>query len=116
MRPLELDHPNRKLANEPRRGCLLPSRFLAETQEGNDFSRSSYSSPEDVAVRGVLRLGRTLPEDRLRRSPFGILFKMPTTTTELSRNENEPDKAHPAGPYAGTDRQQSGIGRNRFKI
>jgi hypothetical protein len=48
----------------------------------------------------------------LRRSPFGILFKMPTTTTELPKNENEPAKANPDGPYAGTDRQQSGIGRN----
>jgi len=74
-----------------------------------------YSRLADVAARETLRLGRTLPGDRLRRSPFGILFKMPTTTTELPKNKNEPAKANPDGPNAGTDRQQSGIGRNSEK-
>jgi hypothetical protein len=30
--------------------------------------------------------GRTPPENRLRRISFGILFKMPITTTKLSKN------------------------------
>jgi hypothetical protein len=61
-------------------------------------------------------LGRTLPGSRLRRLPFGILFKMPITTTKLSTNENEPamDEAI-AGPYAGTEPGISGIGRDRPK-
>jgi hypothetical protein len=109
MRPLELDHPNRKLANEPCLGCRAP--FPIFTGKAT-IILALYSCLADVAVHETLRLGRTLPEDRLRRSPFGILFKMPTTTTELPKNENEPAKANPDGPYAGTDRQQSGIGRN----
>ena len=32
-------------------------------------------------------LGRTPPDSVLRTEPFGILFKMPTTTTKLSRNK-----------------------------
>ena len=34
--------------------------------------------------------GRTPPETRLRRISFGILFKMPITTTKLSKNYDSP--------------------------
>jgi hypothetical protein len=61
-------------------------------------------------------LGRTPPENRLRRVSFGILFKMPITTTKLSTNENEPAKDEAfASPYAGTEPGISGIGRDRPK-
>ena len=37
-------------------------------------------------------LGRTPPDSVLRTEPFGILFKMPTTTTKLSRNKTSRSK------------------------
>ena len=37
-------------------------------------------------------LGRTPPDSVLRTEPFGILFKMPTTTTKLSRNTTSRSK------------------------
>jgi hypothetical protein len=59
--------------------------FLALINQGRRTRLSPHASPPS--------LGRTLPESRLRRLSFGILFKMPITTTKLSTNENEPTMA-----------------------
>ncbi len=80
---------------------ISPPRFPANDTPGrNDFSRSfRIGRPVGRQIRH--RLGRTLPESRLRRLPFGILFKMPTTTTGLSMNENEPARREPCRPVRG---------------
>ena len=51
--------------------------------------------------------GRTPPENRLRRISFGILFKMPITTTKLSKNGNGPTMDKPLPAVFGYRSQES---------
>ena len=81
MRPLELDHPNRVLANEPGSECSPagPSDCLPRTRKTRpDITiLALFRSPALRIARmtRLLSLGRTLPESRLRRLPFGILSR-----------------------------------------
>ena len=150
MRPFELDHPNRVLANRVTAEPALRGnheRLFTAGSIRDLFSRCSsvldhrrqarrhhpepYDYPDSLAglpppgnqglfllscqgrhpaeIRGMppLSLGRTPPGTVLRTGPFGILFKMPiTTTTKLSRNDTSRhrdvhqmnDATHDAGP------------------
>ena len=81
MRPLELDHPNRVLANEPGFECSPagPSDCLPRMRKTRpDITiLALFRSPALRMNRTarLLSLGRTLPESRLRRVPFGILSR-----------------------------------------
>jgi hypothetical protein len=90
------------LASEPDSSELSPNhliawRFSPKTEEPcsvriyDYFSLFFQGSRIRIAPHTIsLGLGRTLSERRLRRLPFSILFKMPITTTKLSKNENAP--------------------------
>jgi hypothetical protein len=90
------------LASEPDSSELSPNhliawRFSPKTEEPcsvriyDYFSLFFQGCRLRLAPNAIsLGLGRTLPERRLRRLPFSILFKMPITTTKLSKNENAP--------------------------
>jgi len=81
------------LANEPDADLLPPDYLIAlcDHRELSPARRFSlfFRGPSPAVSRATRSpsLGRTLPESRLRRLPFGILFKMPTTTTKLSKNK-----------------------------
>ena len=89
-------------------GSRPPRKSADDTPGCNDFlALAGFRPVHEGRPKPAYRLGRTLPEDRLRRSPFGILFKMPTTTTGLSRNENEPARREPCRPVRGNRSRES---------
>ena len=81
MRPLELDHPNRVLADEPGFECSPagPSDCLPRMRKTRpDITiLALFRSPalRPGRTTELLSLGRTLPESRLRRLSFGILSR-----------------------------------------
>ena len=97
MRPLELDHPNRVLANEPGSECSPagPSNCLPQTRRARPGITilALFRSPAlriDRTTR-LLSLGRTLPESRLRRLPFGILSRcqLPRPNCQRTKRADE---------------------------
>ena len=97
MRPLELDHPNRVLADEPGSECSPagPSDCLPRMRKTRpDITiLALFRSPALRMNRTarLLSLGRTLPESRLRRLPFGILSRcqLPRPNCQRTKRADE---------------------------
>lgn len=100
MRPLELDHPNRVLANEPGSECSPagPSDCLPQTRKTRpDITiLALFRSPALRIARTtkLLSLGRTLPENRLRRLSFGILSRCQLPRPNCQRTKRADDVPH----------------------